>query len=140
MIEGEPHGHYDNVSGRAPEHECRGHAHLSQYCQGLGAEKEQEAALLLGVPDATYRRWKRAPEKANLDQSQMERMSLILGIYKALQILLPRSDAADSWLRRANRNPLFSGQAPLDRLRSGLVSDLYVVRQHLDGARGGGHA
>ncbi len=41
------------------------------------ALKEQEAALLLGVPDATYRRWKRAPEKANLDQSQMERMSLM---------------------------------------------------------------
>ncbi|WP_457809150.1 antitoxin Xre-like helix-turn-helix domain-containing protein [Kushneria sp. EE4] len=102
--------------------------------------KEQEAALLLGVPDGTYRRWKQAPEKARLDQSQMERMSLILGIYKALQILLPRTDAADSWLRRANRNPLFSGQAPLDRLRSGLVSDLYVVRQHLDGARGAGHA
>ncbi|UYG00300.1 MULTISPECIES: antitoxin Xre-like helix-turn-helix domain-containing protein [unclassified Halomonas] len=102
--------------------------------------KEHDAALLLGVPDATYRRWKQAPDKARLDQSQMERMSLILGIYKALQILLPRSDAADTWLRRANQNPLFSGQPPLDRLRSGLVSDLYVVRQHLDGARGAGHA
>lgn len=102
--------------------------------------REHDAALLLGVPDATYRRWKQTPDKARLDQSQMERMSLILGIYKALQILLPRSDAADSWLRRANRNPLFSGQPPLDRLRSGLVSDLYVVRQHLDATRGAGHA
>ncbi|MGR2739289.1 MbcA/ParS/Xre antitoxin family protein [Billgrantia sp. Q4P2] len=53
----------------------------------------------------------------------------ILGIYKALQILLPRADAADSWLRRPNRNPLFAGQPPLERLRTGLVQDLYFVRQ-----------
>jgi len=102
--------------------------------------REQDAALLLGVPDSTYRRWRKAPERARLDVNHLERMSLILGIYKALQILLPRHDAADSWLRRPNSNPLFSGQPPLERLRSGLVSDLYVVRKHLDGVRGGGHA
>ncbi|CAO1666575.1 hypothetical protein NYA28ABAC_02705 [Salinicola sp. NYA28a] len=102
--------------------------------------KEQEAALLLGATDSTYRRWRKTPDKAALDVSQLERMSLILGIYKALQILLPRTDAADSWLRRPNRNALFGGQAPLDRLRSGLVSDLYEVRRHLDAVRGGGHA
>ncbi|WP_372611839.1 antitoxin Xre-like helix-turn-helix domain-containing protein [Halomonas sp.] len=104
---------------------------------GLG---EHEAALLLGVPDSTYRRWRKAPEKSRLDVNHLERMSLILGIYKALQILLPRTDAADSWLCRPNSNPLFNGAAPLDRLRSGLVQDLYVVRQHLDAARGGGFA
>ena len=102
--------------------------------------KEQEAALLLGVPESTYRRWRKQPTAARLDVNQLERMSLILGIYKALQILLPRADAADAWLRRPNHNPLFAGQSPLDRLRSGLVQDLYVVRQHLDAARGGGHA
>ncbi|MCE9663261.1 MbcA/ParS/Xre antitoxin family protein [Halomonas sp. M5N1S17] len=48
-------------------------------------------------------------------------MSLILGIYKVLQILLPRADAADAWLRRPNHNPLFAGQPPLERMRSGLV-------------------
>lgn len=102
--------------------------------------REQDAASLLGVPDSTYRRWRKAPERARLDVNHLERLSLIMGIYKALQILLPRTDAADSWLRRPNRNPLFNGQPPLDRLRSGLVSDLYVVRQHLDAHRGGGHA
>lgn len=102
--------------------------------------KEQEAALLLGVPESTYRRWRKQPAAARLDVNQLERMSLILGIYKALQILLPRADAADAWLRRPNSNPLFAGQPPLERLRSGLVQDLYVVRQHLDAARGGGHA
>jgi hypothetical protein len=102
--------------------------------------REQEAALLLGVPDSTYRRWRKHPDKARLDVNHLERLSLILGIYKALQILLPRTESADAWLRQPNSNPLFAGKAPLARLSSGLVSDLYVVRQHLDCVRGGGHA
>lgn len=102
--------------------------------------KEHEAALLLGVPDSTYRRWKQAPDQARLDVNHLERMSLILGIYKALHILLPNREAADSWLQRPNSNPLFAGHSPLERLLSGQVSDLYVIRQHLDAARGGGHA
>lgn len=102
--------------------------------------KESQAALLLGVPDSTYRRWKQSPEQARLDANHLERMSLILGIYKALHIILPNTEAANSWLQRANNNPLFSGHSPMERLLSGQVSDLYVVRQHLDAARGGSHA
>ena len=75
--------------------------------------KESEAALLLGVPDSTYRRWKQTPEQARLDANHLERMSLILGIYKALHILLPNQEAADSWLKRANSNPLFAGHTPV---------------------------
>ncbi|WP_442489779.1 antitoxin Xre/MbcA/ParS toxin-binding domain-containing protein [Halomonas litopenaei] len=101
---------------------------------------EQDAAVLLGVADSTYRRWRKDPESARFDVNHLERMSLIMGIYKALQLLLPRTDAADSWLRRPNSNPLFGGRPPIERLRQGQVSDLYVVRQHLDAARGGGHA
>ncbi|MGC3872158.1 antitoxin Xre-like helix-turn-helix domain-containing protein [Halomonas sp. GXIMD04776] len=86
--------------------------------------QEKEAAVLLGVSDSTYRRRRKAPDSARLDVNHLERMSLLLGIYKALQILLPSSEAADTWLRRPNQNPLFSGQAPLDRLRQGLVADL----------------
>ncbi|WP_370542917.1 hypothetical protein [Halomonas sp. KM-1] len=62
------------------------------------------------MPGSTYRRWRKQPTAARLDVNQLERMSLILGIYKALQILLPRADA---WLRRPNHNPLFAGQLPL---------------------------
>jgi hypothetical protein len=99
--------------------------------------KERDAARLLGVADSTYRRWKSDPGRASLDASQRERMSLILGIYKALHILLPRPDVADGWLRRNNTNPVFAGHKPIERLLSGQVSDLFVVRQHLDAARGG---
>ncbi|CAM4162247.1 antitoxin Xre/MbcA/ParS toxin-binding domain-containing protein [Vreelandella rituensis] len=102
--------------------------------------KEHEAAILLGVPDSTYRRWKNDPQSARLDVNHLERVSLILGIYKALHILLPNQQAADTWLQRPNHNPLFADHSPIERLLNGQVSDLYIVRQHLDAARGGGHA
>jgi len=95
---------------------------------------DQQAAVLLGTAYSTYRRWKRNPDTMTLDANQLERLSLLLGIYKALQVLLPREDAADSWIRRPNQ--AFGGQRPLDRLLAGQVGDLLAVRQYLDAERG----
>ena len=67
----------------------------------------------------------------------LERISYILGIYKALQILLPDEKAADQWVKRPNTAPLFGGRSALDRMMSGQVADLFVVRQYLDAQRGG---
>lgn len=100
--------------------------------------KEAGRAVLLGVPRATYFRWKRDPARARLAHDTVERLSYLLGIYKALQILLPDREAADSWVRRSNDNPLFAGHPPLDRMMAGQVADLYVVRQFLDAQRGWG--
>ena len=71
-----------------------------------------------------------------MDFEHLERLSLIFGIYKRLHILLPREDAADSWVKRPNANPLFLQYSPLDRMLSGQVGDLVAVRQHLDGLGG----
>ena len=100
------------------------------------ALKDADAARLLGTPVSTYRRWKRAPE-VTLDVGQMERLSLLLGIYKSLEMLLPRADAADGWVRQPNANPIFGGAEPLDRMIAGHIEDLAVVRRHLDAERGG---
>lgn len=91
---------------------------------------------LLGVPRATYYRWKRDPDQARLSHDTVERISYLLGIYKALQILLPKAEAADSWVQRPNTNPLFAGRPPIERMAAGHVADLYVVRQYLDAERG----
>jgi hypothetical protein len=61
----------------------------------------------------------------------------ILGVYKALQILLPDPQAADSWVQRPNTASPFNGRPPLQRMLGGNVADLYVVRQYLDAQRGG---
>ena len=66
----------------------------------------------------------------------LERISYILGIYKALQLLLPDTRAADEWIRRPNEAAVFGGRSALDRMLSGNVADLYIVRQYLDAQRG----
>ncbi|CAB3715936.1 MbcA/ParS/Xre antitoxin family protein [Paraburkholderia rhynchosiae] len=97
-----------------------------------------EQIVLLGAPGrSTYFKWKAAPETARLGRDTLERLSLLLGIYKALQILLPQASAADTWIKRPNSAPPFGGRRALDRMLAGNISDLVAVRQYLDAMRGG---
>ncbi|WP_136417636.1 MbcA/ParS/Xre antitoxin family protein [Herbaspirillum sp. ST 5-3] len=98
---------------------------------------DEQLTLLGSPPRSTFYKWKKAPEAAHLGRDTLERISYILGIYKALQILLPEEKAADSWIRKPNTAPPFGGKSALDRMLSGNVADLYVVRQYLDAMRGG---
>jgi len=101
---------------------------------GLSVDEQK---TLLGVPSSsTYYKWKKDSQVV-LSPDTLERISYILGIYKALQILLPDAQAADTWIRHPNTVPLFAGKSALERMLSGNVSDLYVVRQYLDAQRGG---
>lgn len=98
---------------------------------------DQQMVLLgLSAPSTLFK-WKRDPDSARLSKDTLERISYVFGIYKALQILLPREDAADAWITKPNDAPLFGGRSALDRLLSGQVADLYLVRQYLDAQRGG---
>ena len=95
-----------------------------------------EQLTLLGIASrSTYFKWRKDPQ-ARLPRDTLERLSYLLGIYKALQLLLPARQAADEWVRRANQEPLFGGRSALDRMLSGNVADLYLVRQYLDSQRG----
>jgi len=97
-----------------------------------------EQMVLLGAPGrSTFFKWKSAPETADLKRDTLERLSYILGIYKALQILLPSTNAADGWVKKSNSAPLFGGKSALDRMLGGNVADLLAVRQYLDARRGG---
>jgi len=97
-----------------------------------------EQMVLLGAPGrSTFFKWKSAPEAADLKRDTLERLSYLLGIYKALQILLPAVAAADAWVKKPNSAPLFGGRSALDRMLGGNVADLVAVRQYLDDRRGG---
>ncbi len=97
-----------------------------------------EQMVLLGAPGrSTFFKWKAAPDGAELRRDTLERLSYILGIYKALQILLPDPGAADAWVKKPNAASPFGGRSALDRMLGGNVADLLVVRQYLDAQRGG---
>lgn len=106
-------------------------------CDSWKLKNEQEMVLLGSPSRSSFFKWKKDPHSASLSKDTLERISTILGIYKSLQILLPEPAAADQWVSKPNTAALFGGQSALDRMLSGNVSDLYVVRQYLDSARGG---
>ncbi|MEO8137379.1 MAG: MbcA/ParS/Xre antitoxin family protein [Betaproteobacteria bacterium] len=100
-----------------------------------GLRIAEQRQLLGDPPESTFYKWKRERE-AVLGRDVLERISYLLGIYKSLQILFPDPERADAWVRRPNTAPTFSGQSALQRMLSGNVADLYVVRQYLDAQRG----
>jgi hypothetical protein len=95
----------------------------------------EEARVLLGRPSrATLYNWK-AGKVRSLPHDTLCRVSYLLGIHKALQILYADPGLADAWVKRPNQ--AFGGQSALDRMLAGDVADLAAVRAHLDAARGG---
>jgi hypothetical protein len=103
---------------------------------------EEVADLLGGVPLRTYHDLKRkalAGQSISLNRDCLERISLLLGISKALQLIAPsgRSDMAYQWFNTPNDNPIFENksikQYLLDRKS---IEGLYTVRRYLDAARG----
>jgi hypothetical protein len=95
-----------------------------------------EQLKLLGIASrSTFFKWRRE-RNPRLPRDTLERLSYLLGIYKSLQILVPDARAADEWLRKPNSAPPFGGRPALERMLSGQVADLYVVRQYLDAERG----
>lgn len=96
---------------------------------------DEQMTLLGQATRSTFFNWKKVQDPT-LPLDTLERISYILGIYKALQILLPNEAAADEWVKRPNTAPLFGGRSALDRMLSGHVADLFVVRQYLDAQRG----
>lgn len=96
--------------------------------------KEAEQMKLLGLDNrSTFQTWKRGAVAA-IPKDALERISYVMGIYKGLKILLPRT--ADEWVRKPNDAPLFAGRPAIERMASGNVADLYVVRQYIDAQRG----
>ena len=66
----------------------------------------------------------------------LTRLSLVLGIYKALHVLYPDPALADRWVRLPNAHPLFGGRPALTTMIDGGMDGLYLVRRLLDGRRG----
>ena len=96
---------------------------------------KQQRTLLGNPPSSTFFKWKR-DMSGSVSRDVLERISYVLGIYKALQILVPDVERADAWVSSPNAAPLFGGRSALDRMLAGNVSDLYAVRQYLDAQRG----
>jgi hypothetical protein len=98
--------------------------------------RDAQARLLLGgISNGVFYQLKRG-QKKTLDQDKLTRISLLLGIFKSLNILYSRK-LADAWINLPNSNPMFEGATPLSYLIQGGVPALMRVQQLLDARRGG---
>lgn len=71
-----------------------------------------------------------------LDQDTLTRISLLIGIFKALNILYSPK-LADAWMTLPNTNPMFRRQTPLAYITQRGQPGMVHVRQLLDARRGG---
>lgn len=102
----------------------------------------ERAATLLGVPKRTYHQWAKyvadgGSLREPLGADTLDRMSYVLGIWKASMILLPDEKAAIKFVTSPNTAAVFGGRSPLDRMLDGRILDLAAVRAQFDGWRGG---
>jgi hypothetical protein len=96
---------------------------------------EDARALLGGVSNGPFYEMKRHPDRM-LDADRLTRISCLVGIFKALNIL--HSEAlGDEWVRLPNQHPIFAGQAPLAYMMRGGLPAMQTVRRLLDARRAG---
>lgn len=96
---------------------------------------EDARQLLGGISNGAFYQLKGGRAK-RFDQDRLTRISLLVGIFKALNILYSEK-LADQWIALANTNPIFSGETPLAYMMQGGIPSMLRVRQLLDSRRGG---
>ena len=96
---------------------------------------EDAMALLGGTSHGRYFELKKN-RKGILSQDELTRISLLIGIFKALNILFGQR-LANQWVARPNSNPMFNDAPPLEYLSRGGMPAMIGVRRLLDSRRGG---
>ena len=94
-----------------------------------------EARTLLG--DMTQRTWARWKDGSigRIDRDLRARMGILMGIHKALRYLFTDPARGYAWIKKPNG--AFGGQAALDVMMRGEITDLIDLRSYLDAERGG---
>jgi Protein of unknown function (DUF2384) len=98
--------------------------------------REEDARTLLGgVSHGQFYDMKNNPQRT-LDADVLTRISYLIGIFKALNILYSKK-LADVWIKRPNANPIFGGRPALTYITEGGLQAMQTVRRLLDARRGG---
>jgi hypothetical protein len=93
-------------------------------------DDNQMRGLLGGISASTLHAWRRSPNKRVLGHDTITRISLVVGVYKALQIYF--GPPGDYWITHPNNSPLFGGAVPIDYMIHTGVIGMYEARKMLD--------
>ncbi|WP_119270931.1 antitoxin Xre-like helix-turn-helix domain-containing protein [Taklimakanibacter deserti] len=98
--------------------------------------RDEDARLLLGgISNGPFYEMKKKPDRV-LDTDRLQRISYLVGIFKALNVLYSEK-LADAWIKLANSNRIFGGLTPLAYMIKGGLPAMHTVRRLLDARRGG---
>ncbi len=102
--------------------------------QSWSLSMDQASELLGNVPRSSL--YKMLKTAVTLSQDTLTRISLVVGIYEALESLLPAAQAS-RWMISPNDNYLFAGHPPLRYAIQEGIPGLIQIRSLLDSALGG---
>lgn len=101
--------------------------------------RDEEVAILLGGIDIKiYEDMKHRAtngQQLTLTIDMVERLSLLLGIWRSLQLIVPanRQDLAYAWFSTANSSPFLGGKSIKDYLLDlKTVDAMYAIKGYLD--------
>jgi hypothetical protein len=100
-----------------------------------GVRDEDARALLGGISNGQFYEMKKSAKRP-LGADTLTRISYLIGIFKALNILYS-DKLADAWMQRPNANPIFGGSTALAYMTKGGLPAMQTVRRLLDARRGG---
>src|SRR5690554_1017041 len=94
---------------------------------------DSEKAIVLGdFSSATFRRLKGGNLARKLTIDRRTRVSLILGIHKALRMMFIQDKHRLEWVNNKNRS--FNEHSPKELMLSGALIGLHEIRRYLDSA------
>jgi hypothetical protein len=97
---------------------------------------EDARTLLGGISNGPFYELKKNPKGKVLDVDRMFRVSYLLGIFKAINILHGQ-ELADDWVQLPNSNAMFGGKTPLRYMIDGGLPAMQNVRRLLDARHSG---
>ena len=101
-----------------------------------GLTVDQQRVLLGGLPKTTYYAMLKG-EVRTISPDTLERLSLLLGIWANLEILLPNPQSSTAWMNRPHPDPRFGGHSPRAWMLQGTVTALLEIRRYLEAWRFG---
>ena len=98
----------------------------------------EQTKLLGEIESQTFQNWKtqaQTGKRLELHRNTLERLSLLLGIHNALNLIAPNGDKsiAYQWFNTPNEHPMFNGLSPKDFIiATGTIEALHAVRRYLE--------
>ena len=101
-----------------------------------GLSVDQQRRILGDLPKTTYYGLQNGSVRS-VSRDTLERLSLLMGIWANLEILIPDPAAATAWMNRPHPDHRFGGGSPTAWMLQGTAAALVDIRRYLEAWRFG---